>query len=70
MSEMNYTINVLDVAAPKTTILGKAIRALMDKGHDVSLTGDIPGLFTIDGGPELTTSQLISLSGITHHPGV
>lgn len=59
-----YTINLLDVAAPKTTLLGQAMRALMAKGHDIQLTGDIPGLFSVDGGPEITTNQLISLSGV------
>lgn len=39
----------------------QATRILEAKGHTVEAT-DIPGLFRINGGPELTTSQLLSVA--------
>ena len=40
------------------TILVK-IKALQQAGHTVTMTGDIPGLWRVDDGPELTTNQLL-----------
>lgn len=42
----------------RTAILAK-IAALQAAGHMVSMTGDIPGLWRVDNGPEITTNQLI-----------
>lgn len=39
-----------------------AIQKLMRRGHRVEICADIPGLFRIDGGPELTTGQLIGVA--------
>jgi hypothetical protein len=38
-----------------------AITFLQSLGHDVGLTGDIPGLFHVDG-REVTTNQLIDIA--------
>ncbi len=58
------TRNLLDLVAPSKTILGAAIRRLLDQGRTVELTGGIPGLFRVDGGAELTTNQLVKMSGV------
>jgi hypothetical protein len=38
-----------------------AIKFLQHRGYDISLTGDIPGLFRVNG-RELTTCQIIDLA--------
>lgn len=42
-------------------IILDAITFLQSLGHDVGLTGDIPGLFHVDG-REVTTNQLIDIA--------
>ena len=37
------------------------IEMLQRSGHAVAMTGDIPGLWRVDNGPEITTNQLLSL---------
>lgn len=61
---MQTTINLLDMflKMPSMNPLAAAIKRIEDSGHDVSLTGDIPGLFRIDGGAELTTGQLLDIA--------
>ena len=51
-----------DAMMPNTSMIESAIRALRQAGHIVTAADSIPGLFHIDGGPELTTNQLIGLA--------
>jgi hypothetical protein len=39
-----------------------AIEALTKAGHAVTEAGGIPGLYRVDGGPELTTMQLAQIA--------
>ena len=48
-----------EVPAPRVIL--DAIKFLQLLGHDVGLTGDLPGLFHIDG-REVTTGQLIDIA--------
>ena len=38
-----------------------AVRYLQSKGHEVGMTGDIPGLWHVDG-REVTTGQLLDIA--------
>lgn len=42
-------------------MLQQAINALTGRGHSVA-ESNIPGLFRVDGGPEITTNQLMGLA--------
>ena len=52
-------VSLLDLmtSGPRPNPVALAIKRLEDGGHGVLLTGDIPGLFRIDGGPEIITKR-------------
>jgi hypothetical protein len=64
MMDTNKTVFSALEAMPtmRESPLLAAIKRLEKHGREVGLTGDIPGLFRIDGGPEITTNQLISIA--------
>lgn len=49
-------------APVRKTSVQIAIEALAERGRRVEPSGLIPGLYRIDGGPEITTNQLIHIS--------
>lgn len=57
-------VNLLDLmtSRPRPNPVALAIKRIENAGHDVQLTGDIPGLFRVDGGPEITTNQLMQIA--------
>ena len=48
--------------APAQNPFDAATRALSAAGHTVAPAGDIPGLYSIDGGPELTAHQVADVA--------
>lgn len=55
----------LGLSVPATSILKETIDRLVREGHVVEQQ-DIPGLFRIDGGTELTINQMLSIYAPGH----
>jgi hypothetical protein len=57
-------VNILDLMTegPRPNLVALAIKRIESAGNAVQLTGDIPGLFRINDGPELTTRQLLDVA--------
>lgn len=66
MTDTYIQFNMADAQAEATRKLGStlqaATKALTDAGHSVEPSGDIPGLYRINGGAELTVGQVVDVA--------